>query len=158
MDVKSKLFFKSTKITELHLISLIVSKEKKKNKQASELMLHLSSFQESNGWTPMDLHPPLALWPHSRCSSPTHLVDGVQKIDTVLIPAQHPAFPEEAWNEPQVFLRRAATSPIRGLQTRVELKRCDSSSKDILEDKRGLNGPMDISLPQPEPRPGCIQG
>jgi hypothetical protein len=96
--------------------------------------------------------------PKDRRSSPTHLIDGVQKIDTVLIPAQHPAFSEEAGNEPQVFLRRDAASPIRGLQTRVELKRCDSASKDILEDICGLNGPMDISLPQPEPRPGCIQG
>lgn len=87
----------------------------------------------------------------------TYLIDGVQKIDTVLIPAQHPAFSEEAGNKSQVFLRRAAASPVRGLQTRVELKRCDSSSKDILEDKCGLNSSMDVSLPQPEPRPGCIQ-
>lgn len=96
--------------------------------------------------------------PKDRCGSPTYLIDSVQKIDTVLIPAQHPALSEEAGDKPQVFLRSAAAPPIRGLQTRVELKRCDSSSKDILKDERGLNGPVDISLPQPEPRPGCVQG
>lgn len=99
----------------------------------------------------MDVPSSCPVTPKDRFSSPTHLIDGVQKIDTVLIPAQHPTFSEEAGNEAQVFLRRAAASPIRGLQMRVELKRCDSTSKDIFEDICGLNSPMDINLPQPEP-------
>lgn len=93
-----------------------------------------------------------------RCEHSTYLVDGVKEVNAIFVPTQHPAFLEEARNEPQVFLGQAATSPVGGLQTRVQLERRDSSSKDVFKDERGLHRPVDVSLPQPEPRPRCIQG
>lgn len=49
MDVKKQIIFQIYKNYRAPFDFLDRLKGKEKNKQASELMLHLSSFQESNG-------------------------------------------------------------------------------------------------------------
>jgi hypothetical protein len=87
VNVKSKFFFLNLQKFPDHLISLTGLVQRKGKA--------LESIPRAQRQTVLCVSIPC---PNTTdgCKPFTHLVDGVQKIDTVLIPTQHPAFSKEA--------------------------------------------------------------